>query len=210
MSYPINCIPSSPPIYLTTKQMMSSLSYLFQQIGNEVKEEAGDNPAAHNSSGSSSLAISKPRQEKTRQQQYQPPPPPTREGNSSRMQQFVLVFLVKLMNVLTKLTNIIKISWRHAIAVWSVKVAPKLINTIKTSCHTIKDGWLKIAPVIESEFTYELDSVDNVDYTEDVKKIWKKQADLYKTAGKKVASSLLKPKHVKKRRRGRWRQCSRD
>ena len=109
---------------------MSSLSYFFQQIGNELKEEAGDD-AADNSISSSSVAISKPRQEKTRQQQYQPPPPPTREDSSSRMQQSVLVFLFKLMNVLTKLTNIIKISWRHAIAVWSVKVAFKLINTIK-------------------------------------------------------------------------------
>ena len=172
--------------------MKSSLSYFFQQIGNEVKEEAGDD-AADNSS--SSIAISKPRQENTRQQQYQPPPP-TREDSSSRIQQSVLVFLVRLMNILTKLTNIIKISWRHAIAVWSVKVAPKLINTIKASCHTIKDGWLKIAPTIESEFTYELDSVDNVEYTEDVKKIWKKQADLYKRTGKKVVSALLKPKKL--------------
>lgn len=173
--------------------MMSSLSYFFQQIGNEVKEEAGDDPAADNSS--SSIAISKPRQEKTRHQRQ--PPPPTRKGNyPSRMQQSVLVFLVKLMNVLTKLTNIIKISWRHAIAIWSVKVAPKLINTIKASCNTIKDGWLKIAPVIESEFTYELDGVDNVEYTEDVKKIWKKQADMYKSTGKKVASALLKPKKL--------------
>ena len=175
--------------------MMSSLSYFFQQTGNEVKEEAGDNPAADNSG--SSVAISKPRQEKTRHQ-HQPPPPPTREGNyySLRIQQSVLVFLVKLMNILTKLTNIIKISWRHAIAIWSVKVAPKLINTIKASCHTIKDGWLKIAPVIESEFTYELDSVDNVEYTEDVKKIWKKQAYMYKPTGKKVVSALLKPKKL--------------
>ena len=169
--------------------MMSSLSYFFQQIGNEVKEEAGDD-AADNSS--SSLAISKQRQENTRHQRH----PPQREDSSSRIQQSVLVFLVKLMNILTKLTNIIKISWRHAIAVWSVKVAPKLINTIKASCHTIKDGWLKIAPTIESEFTYELDSLDNVEYTEDVKKIWKKQADLYKLTGKKVASALLKPKKL--------------
>ena len=154
--------------------------------------------AADNSG--SSIAVSKQRQENTRHQQYQPPPP-TREDSSPRIQQSVLVFLVKLMNILTKLTNIIKISWRHAIAVWSVKVAPKLINTIKTSCHTIKDGWLKIAPTIESEFTYELDSVDNVEYTEDAKKIWKKQADLYKTAGKKVASALLKPKTLFSRKK---------
>ena len=181
--------PSILPLYTT--QMKSSLSYFFQQIGNEVKEEVGDD-AADNSS--SSIAVSKQRQENTRHQQYQPPP--AREDSSSRIQQSVLVFLVKLMNVLTKLTNIIKISWRHAIAVWSVKVAPKLINTIKASCHTIKDGWLKIAPTIESEFTYELDSVDNVEYTEDVKKIWKKQADLYKSTGKKVVSALLKPKKL--------------
>ena len=172
---------------------MSSLSYFFQQIGNEVKEEVGDD-AADNSG--SSIAVSKPRQEKTRHQHQTPPPPPTREGSSSRMQQSVLVFLVRLMNILTKLTNIIKISWRHAIAVWSVKVTPKLINTIKASCHTIKDGWLKIDPVIESEFTYELDSVDNVEYTEDVKKIWKKQAYMYKPTGKKVVSALLKPKKL--------------
>ena len=53
-----------------------------------------------------------------------------------------------------------------------------------------------------------MDSVDNVEYTEEVKKIWKKQADLYKSTGKKVVSALLKPKklflkkrimHVKKR-----------
>ena len=169
--------------------MKSSLSYFFQQIGNEVKEEAGDD-AADNSS--SSLAISKQRQENTRHQRH----PPQREDSSSRIQQSILVFLVRLMNILTNLTNIIKISWRHAIAVWSVKVAPKLINTIKASCHTIKDGWLKIAPTIESEFTYELDSVDNVEYTEDVKKIWKKQADLYKSTGKKVVSALLKPKKL--------------
>lgn len=174
--------------------MKSSLSYFFQQIGNEVKEEAGDD-AADNSS--SSIAISKSTSEEKTQHQHQPPPsPPTREDNSSRIQQSILVFLVRLMNILTNLTNIIKISWRHAIAVWSVKVAPKLINTIKASCHTIKDGWLKIAPTIESEFTYELDSVDNVEYTEDVKKIWKKQADLYKSTGKKVVSALLKPKKL--------------
>jgi len=184
-----------------------------------MKEEAGDD-AADNSS--SSIAISKSRQENTRHQYQPPPPPPPREGNyySSRMQQSVLVFLVKLMNILTKLTNIIKISWRHTIAVWSVKVAPKLIDTIKASCHTIKDGWLKIAPVIESEFTYELDGVDNVEYTEDVKKIWKKQADLYKSMGKKVASALLKPKKLfsKKKKKicmsrrdsERRRECSRD
>ena len=172
-----------------------------------MKEEANDH-AADNSS--SSIAISKSRQENIRHQYQPPPPPPTREGNyySSRMQQSVLVFLFKLMNILTKLTNIIKISWRHAIAVWSVKVAPKLINSFKGGCNKIKDGWLKIAPTIESEFTYELDGVDNVEYTEDVKKIWKKQADLYKSTGKKVASALLKPRklfskkkimHVKKR-----------
>ena len=172
--------------------MMSSLSYFFKQIGNEMKEEANDH-AADNSG--SSIAVSKQRQENTRHQQYQPPPP-TREDSSPRIQQSVLVFLVKLMNILTKLTNIINISWRHALAVWSVKVAPKLIDTIKSSCHTIKDGWLKIAPVIESEFTYELDGVDNVEYTEDVKKIWKKQADLYKSTGKKVVSALLKPKKL--------------
>ena len=174
---------SYPSIY-KTDDVKSFI--LLPSDWNEVKEEAGDNPAADNSG--SSIAISKSRQEKTRQQQYQPPPP-TREGRSSRINQSVLVFLVNLMNILTKLTNIIKISWRHAIAVWSVKVAPKLIDTIK-------DGWLKIAPVIESEFTYELDSVDNVEYTEEVKKIWKKQADLYKRTGKKVVSALLKPKKL--------------
>ena len=185
--------------------MKSSLSYFFQQIGNEMKEEANDH-AADNSS--SSIAISKSRQENIRHQYQPPPPPPTREDSSPRIQQSVLVFLVKLMNILTKLTNIIKISWRHALAVWSVKVAPKLINSFKGGCNKIKDGWLKIAPTIESEFTYELDGVDNVEYTEDVKKIWKKQADLYKSTGKKVASALLKPRklfskkkimHVKKR-----------